>query len=166
MKRIFSVIMSVCMILPMFSFNITQVNAASAAESGIISLLNDLEIMQGDGNGDMGLERAVSRAEFAKIAIAASPAKNSVAVGLKVSPYKDVPHTKWYAPYIRAAVTAGYVAGYLDATYRPDNTVTYEEAITVMLRILNYADNEFGAAYPYGQIAKAKGLDMLDNVNA
>lgn len=166
MKKIFSVILSLSLLTTMAVMPCTQASAAVSGENGIISLLNDLEIMQGDGNGDMGLDRAVSRAEFAKIAIAASPAKNSVAVGLKVSPYKDVPYSKWYAPYIRAAVTAGYVEGYLDSTYRPDNTVTYEEAVTVMLRILNYSDDEFGAAYPYGQIAKAKGLDMLDNVNA
>lgn len=140
--------------------------AAVSGEDGIISLLKELEIMQGDENGNMGLDRQVSRAEFAKLAVAASAAKNTVAVGLKLSPYKDVPYTKWHAPYVKAAVSAGYVQGYLDATYRPDNNVTYEEAVTVMLRVLGYSDGEFGAAYPYGQLAKAQGLDMLDNVGA
>ncbi len=161
MKRIISFILAAAASL--IAFAVTA-DAAATKEDGVIALLKGLSIMQGNENGDMELDRPVSRAEFAKIAIAASPSKNTVALGLKISPYKDVPYTEWYAPYVRAAVSAGYVKGYLDATYRPQNTVTYEEAVTVMLRILGYADSSFGAAYPYGQIAQAQGLDLLDDV--
>ena len=164
MKKLVSFILAVAISASLCAVPITA-KAAVTRESGMISLLKELGIMQGDENGDMGLDRFVSRAEFAKIAIAASPQKNTVAIGLKMSPYKDVPYTEWYAPYVRAAVSAGYVKGYLDATYRPDNTVTYEEAVTVLLRVLGYDDSAFGAAYPYGQIAQAQGLDMLDDVN-
>ncbi len=143
----------------------STVSAQWSEEDGIVSLLKDLEIMQGDENGDMGLDRLVSRAEFAKIAVAASSEKDTVALGLQISPYRDVPYTRWYAPYIKAAMSAGYVQGYLDGTYRPDNTVTYEEAISIMLRVLGYNDSAFGAAYPYGQIAKAQGLDLTDGVD-
>ena len=164
MKKLVSFILAAAVTASLMIIPVTA-RAAVTRESGIISLLKELSIMQGDENGDMGLDRLVSRAEFAKIAIAASPSKNTVAIGLKMSPYKDVPYTEWYAPYVRAAVSAGYVKGYLDATYRPNNTVTYEEAVTVLLRILGYDDSSFGAAYPYGQIAQAQGLDMLDDVN-
>ena len=140
--------------------------AAVTEDEGIISLLKELEIMQGNEYGDMMLDKKVSRAEFAKIAIAASPEKNSVAVGLKQSPYRDVPYTTWYAPYIKAAVSAGYVVGYLDATFRPENTVTYEEAATILLRVLGYDDSTFTDAYPYGQISKANDLLMFDELNA
>ncbi len=164
MKRIISLLITISLLalpamLPAHAFSALE-------EEGAAVLMRELEIMQGDENGDMMLDKKVSRAEFAKIAIAASPNKDSVAVGLKQSPFRDVPYTKWYAPYIKAAVTAGYVVGYLDATYRPENTVTYEEAVTVMLRVLGYDDSAFNDAYPYGQLSKAQGLDLLDNVNA
>ena len=165
MKKFVSFILAAAIMMSLSVVPMTA-RAAVTREDGMISLLKELGIMQGDENGDMGLDRLVSRAEFAKIAIAASPAKNTVAIGLKMSPYKDVPYTEWYAPYVRAAVSAGYVNGYLDATYRPNNTVTYEEAVTVLLRLLGYSDGSFGAAYPYGQIAQAQGLDMLDDVGA
>lgn len=162
MKKIISLIITAAMLV---SFAAAPASAAQSSEEGIISLLKSLEIMQGDEMGDMQLGRDVSRAEFAKIAVAASAAKNTVAAGLKVSPYKDVKYTEWFAPYVRAAVSAGFVEGYLDATYRPNNTVTYEEAVTIMLRVLGYDDKSFGAAYPYGQIAQAQGIDMLDDVD-
>lgn len=164
MKKIISLVLTV-VILSGFIMIPQTAFAYASREDGVISLLKDLKIMQGDENGDMQLDRTVSRAEFAKIAVAASSAKNTVALGLKVSPYRDVRYTEWFAPYVRAAVTAGYVEGYLDSTYRPNNAVKYEEAVTVMLRILGYSDNAFGAAYPYGQLAQAQGLDMLDDVD-
>ena len=103
MKRIISFILAAAASL--IAFAVTA-DAAATKEDGVIALLKGLSIMQGNENGDMELDRPVSRAEFAKIAIAASPSKNTVALGLKISPYKDVPYTEWYAPYVRAAVTA------------------------------------------------------------
>ena len=166
MKKIISMLLSAVMAVSALITVMPSVYAQTTREDGIISLLNALEIMQGDENGDMQLDRKVSRAEFAKITVAASEAKNSVAFGLNISPYKDVPYTEWYAPYVQTAVTQGYVKGYLDATYRPDNTVTYEEAVTMMLRVLGYDDSSFGIAYPYGQISKAQDIDILGDVNA
>ena len=163
MKKIISVVIIIATLL---SLTVLPVNAAVSEEEGIISLLRELEIMQGDENGDMMLDKKVSRAEFAKIAIAASPQKNSVAEGLRQSPFKDVPYTTWYAPYVKASVSAGYVMGYLDATFRPENTVTYEEAATILIRVLGYDDTAFGEAYPYGQLSKAQSLDVLDDVDA
>lgn len=161
MKKLISFIV----LTMLLSLATAPAHAAVTEDEGIISLLKELEIMQGDENGDMMLDRKVSRAEFAKIAIAASPQKNSVAVGLRQSPFRDVPYTQWYAPYVKASVTAGYVVGYLDATFRPENTVTYEEAATILLRVLGNDDSAYSDAYPYGQLAKAQSLDLLDDVN-
>ena len=44
--------------------------------------------------------------------------------------YRDVPGSSQWAPYIRIAVQQGWMNGYTDGTFRPDNTVTLEEACT------------------------------------
>lgn len=161
MKRIFSVIISAAVML---SVPITLPVYAADEESGIISLMKELEIMQGDDNGDMELDRAVSRAEFAKIAVAAANAKNAVTFGLKISPYPDVTYDTWFAPYVKAAVEKRYIKGYEDFNFHPYDTVTYEEAVTIMLRVLGYSDSTIQGAYPYGQLSRAKDLDMLNGV--
>lgn len=138
---------------------------AADAQSGVASLMRALNIMQGDENGDMELGRAVTRAEIAKVAISAANEKNVVGFGLKVSPFPDVTYDTWYAPYVKAAVDKGYVKGYDDFKFHPDDTVTYEEAVTVMLRVLGYTDSVIQGSYPYGQIARAEELELLDNVN-
>lgn len=76
-------------------------------DEDIMSLLSELNIMVGDDDGNLRLDDNVSRAEFAKIAVASSSYKDTVATGLKVSPFKDVTYTHWSAPYIKAAVSAG-----------------------------------------------------------
>ncbi|MFQ7291981.1 MAG: S-layer homology domain-containing protein [Monoglobales bacterium] len=141
-------------------------DTSSWSEDQIMPLLDALGIMQGDGNGDYGLERYVSRAEMAKIAVNSSVYKDETALGLNVSPFSDVDGYSWSAPYILNGVTNGLINGYLDGTFRPDDTVNYEEATTMLLKVLGYTDDYFGVSYPYGQVGLAKNINLLDDIDA
>ena len=163
MKRIIAIIISICVlgglsVLPNTAF-------AADNESGMLSLLAELKIMSGDPDGNMRLDDYVSRAEFTKIAVASSSYKNGVATNLAISPFPDVTYQHWAAPYVRVGVTNGLVNGYPDATFKPDGTVLYEEAITIMIRVLGYTDADFGVAWPSGQIGLANSLDMTDGIS-
>lgn len=140
--------------------------AQNHSTEDITPLLSELNIMVGDTNGDLYLDKLVSRAEFTKVAVASSSYRNSVATNLKTSSYKDVPSSHWAAPYIKVGVDNGFCKGYTDATFRPDNTVTYEEAVTMLLRVLGYTDDDFGNSWPYGQIGLAENFGISDGVNA
>ena len=59
------------------------------------ALLRELNIMSGDPDGNLRLDDYVTRAEFSKIAVAASSYRNSVASSSAVSPFKDVPYSHW-----------------------------------------------------------------------
>lgn len=159
MKRIIAFIISAVML-----FSVIPVFAADA-ESGRLGLLSELGIMSGDPDGNLRLDDYVSRAEFTKIAVASSAYKNSVATNLAISPFPDVTYKHWAAPYVRVGVTNGVVSGYPDGTFKPEDTVLYEEAITMLLRVLGYTDADFGVSWPSGQIGLANNLDMTDNVN-
>lgn len=156
LKTIF-IISAVLMLFPLLT------NAAGTDEAQR-SLLNTLNIMTGDPDGSFRPDDYVTRAEFAKVAVASSDYRNSVASGLSVSPFYDVPYTHWAAPYVRVGVTAGYVSGYPDASFRPDENVSFEEAVAIMLRVLGYSDSDFGAAWPQGQIGMAQSLGMTDGM--
>ncbi len=75
-------------------------------------------------------------------------------------PYPDVPYTNWAAPYVEAAVSAGYVNGYLDGTFRPNNNINLAEGVTIVLRLLGYQDSDFSGVYPSGQMAKYHSLGL------
>ena len=161
-KQICALFSVVCMLLPFG----TAYSENNTIPDGILSLLSEFNIMQGDPSGDLRLNDTVTRAEFTKAAVNASTYKNMVATHIAVSPFKDVTYKHWAAPYVRVGVTNGLVSGYPDASFRPDESVLYEEAVTIMLRVLGYTDNDFGASWPYGQIGLANNLDMTDNVDA
>jgi hypothetical protein len=122
--------------------------------------------MNGDDDGNYRLDDYVSRAEFAKMAVASSSSKDTVAAGLSFSPFMDVPSYSWSAPYIQAAVNAGICQGYIDGTFQPNNQVNYAEAVTMLMRVLGYSDDDFGVSWPYGQVGLADNLEMSKDVNA
>lgn len=127
-------------------------------------VLKSLDIMKGDENGDMRLSSNLTRAEFAKIAINSSKYKNSVALGAKISVFQDCTYTHWAAPYVKVAVSNKVITGYPDGTFKPNNNVSLEEAVTVLLRLLGYGDEDFGNTWPYGQISLAQNIGIMDNV--
>ncbi len=138
--------------------------SAATAESDMADLLAKMSIMNGYPDGELHLDRTVTRAEFSKIAIAASPYKNQVASSVAVSPFSDVTYSHWAAPYIKLAVSSKLVNGYPDSTFRPDQTVLLEEAVTIFLKLLGYTNDDFGYSWPYGQVGLGQNLGLLDDV--
>ena len=165
MKRIISIILVLVM---MFSLTV----CVSAEEStdkiteSAVQLLKSLKIVQGDENGNMNYNDNVTRAEFAKMSVASSTYRNSVSSTSNISPFPDVKYTYWGASYIKTAVDAGYINGYPDSTFRPEDYVLLEEGVTICLKLLGYTDTDFAGAWPMGQMSKANDLDLLDNVTA
>ena len=160
MKRTWSLMM---IALLLFCVMGTTVFADASYEATVLS---ELSIMQGDPNGNMRYGDKVSRAECAKIVVQASKYRNLVDTSSKRSAFQDVTAEHWAAPYVTVGVKNGLFKGYFDATFRPSNTVTYEEAITMLLRVLDYTDADVGDEWPYDQIDMAKKLGMLDGVSS
>ena len=74
----------------------------------------------------------ITRAEFVDLANAASALKK----GNKSIKFTDVPTDHFYYDSIIAAASAGLVNGYEDGTFRPNNTITRAEVVTVINRML------------------------------
>lgn len=140
--------------------------AAAPEEEQAAQVLAALDIMVGDQDGNLNLGAPVTRAEFTKLVMAASPQREGVGDAASVSPYPDVPRTHWAAPYIQAAVEAGYVTGYLDGTFRPANSITLAEGVTMALRLLGYQNSDFSGAYPAGQMAAYHNLGLDEGISA
>lgn len=163
MKKIIALVLCIALLVP----SAVMVSGQSAEEvTNIQRLMRDLKIMQGDENGNFNLDANVTRAEFAKIAVAASEYRNSVSGVSFTSPFHDVPFTYWGASYIRCAANNGYIKGYPDSTFRPEEKVSLEEGVTIVLKLLGYKDDYFDASWPYGQMSAATDLELLDGVNA
>jgi hypothetical protein len=162
MKKI--IVMSLIILTLLMTFN--NIYAIQASSDDIEETVKALNIMSGYTDGSMHLDNNLTRAQFSKIIINASKYKNSVSSKSTISPFKDVPYSNWAAPYINVAVSNGLINGYPNASFKPDKNVTLEEAVTVVLAVMGYGSDDFGASWPYGQINTAADLGLLKNCSA
>ena len=138
----------------------------AVSDEVITQVMGALGIMTGDENGDLNLSDNVTRAEFARMLVATSSYKDKVSAVSNVSPFRDVPYTHWAAAYVKTAVEQGWLTGYLDGTYHPEQNITLEEADTGVLKLLGYSTTDFSGAYPYGQLSLANSLGLNDRISA
>lgn len=163
-KRIVSVLLSAALALPLASPALAEVADVPQREKAAV--LKELEIMVGDQTGALHLERDVTRAEFTKLLMAASPYHDNLGQAAGTDPYPDVSHTSWYAPYVRAAVDLGYVKGDEQGWFHPDQVISLREGATMAVRLLGYQDADFNSPWPAGQMALFRSLDLDAGVSA
>lgn len=168
MRKTLSFFVALVMMVSLFMLMVTPATAAYTLPDNatIERVIKSTKIMIGDENGNMNLSGSVTRAEFAKLLIAASSYKDSVGAGSGLSPFKDVKSTHWASGYIKTAVDAGWVIGYLDGTYRPGNIVLLEEAASAILKLLGYGPSDYIGAYPNAQISKFTVLRLATGLSA
>ncbi len=112
------------------------------------------------------LNAPVTRGAFARMLTAFSNYRDSVsAQGTVGTLFADVPSDSANAPYVRIAVQNGWMNGYTDGSFRPDNAVTLEEACTAVLKLLGYKMTELSGAFPQAQLNKASQLGLRTNLN-
>ncbi len=148
--------------------------AVSAEHTGIkntddrekAQVLQLLEVMNGDENGNLNLDAPVTRAEFVKMAVCASVNKDSAGQSSATSLFPDVTNAHWAIGYVSTAIKAGLVSGFLDGTFRPENTVKLEEAVIISLKLLGYTNEDFQGSYPEAQLAKYHEIDLDTGMTA
>ena len=128
--------------------------AAEQPQATVEQAVRLLGVMNGDENGDMNLEGLVTRAQFAKMMVAASSYKDSVGQTSGVSPFRDVTRDHWAAGYVKLAADNGWVNGYTDGTFRPNENIRTEECAAALLRLLGYGPADLTGAYPDAQLSK------------
>jgi hypothetical protein len=97
MKTVLGFVLALCLTFPLTT------PAAAAEQSEVLQVLALLGVMNGDENGNLNLSNSVTRAQFAKMCIAASPMKEQGQYPTGLSPFPDVPASHWASGYITAA---------------------------------------------------------------
>ena len=160
-RPLFSLLLCLCLLC-----SLAPGARAAADQTAVQSTVQALGIMTGDQNGNLNLGGYVTRAQFAKMLVAASPYRDSVGDDTGYSLFKDVKRGHWASEYIRIAVEQKWFIGYADGTFRPDSTIRLEEAATVLLRLLGYSNEDLTGVYPAAQISKYRALGLDEGVSA
>ncbi|OUQ87019.1 hypothetical protein B5G50_18960 [Brevibacillus brevis] len=95
---------------------------------------NEAGLMNGYANGTFNPGGGITRAEMATIVYKYLGLNGD---GMPNNFY-DVPADHWATQIIAAVSKDGYLAGYPDGTFHPQNTLTRAETVTIINRLLNH----------------------------
>ena len=139
-----------------------------AAAAGNANTAVQLSITLGamDGSQQAALNAVVTRGALARMLVSYSTYRESVgSQGTVGTLFTDLPGTSPYAPYVRIAVQNGWMNGYTDGSFRPDNAVTLEEAVTAILKLMGYKMTDLSGSFPNAQLNKASELGLRNQVD-
>ena len=164
MKKILSLVLVIALVLGSFSFAFaaTPADVVDTDYEEAVEVLMALGVVNGYPDGTYKPERVVTRAEMAKLLVEAL-GYGQLAGG--TAPYSDTAG-HWAAGSIGLASGIGLVQGYPDGTFKPDATVSFDEAVTMILRALGYTDESLRGAWPTNYKIKAIDLGLYDDTSA
>ena len=163
MKKILSLVLVIALVLGSFSFAFaaTPSDVVDTDYEEAVETLMALGVVNGYEDGTYKPAKVVTRAELAKLLIV-ELGYEELAGG--VANFSDTAG-HWAEGYIALASGLGLVNGYPDGTFKPDNTVSFDEAITMVLRGLGYTDECLTGTWPTNYKIKALNIDLLDDVD-
>lgn len=159
MKRLFSFVLAIVMIFSMTAF----AGAVETDYNDAASHLAALDILKGDGKGNLMLDQNVTRYQAALFFVQALTGKTDVEIwnADKVSGvFSDVTQ---YGTAIDYAHGIGLILGRGNGVYGPNDNITYQDMLVMAVRALGYETDKMN--YPYGYILAADKLGLTNDID-
>ena len=112
----------------------TFADAADSPFATEIDTLSTFGLLEGYEDGTFRPTNAITRAEFC--AMLANVL--DLPEGQNLS-FSDVADDAWYNKAVSAMAARGFVSGMGDGTFRPDDTITYEQMVTILSSVAVWA---------------------------
>ena len=106
----------------------------------------------------------VTRGDFARMLVNASSYRENLPTS-SVSVFADVPGTHPDAVYIRIAASQGWMTGFLGGLFKPEEYITYKDAVKAALTMLGYSDEDFTGDLASSRISKFNYLELNEEMN-
>ena len=168
-KRILATLVAVVFVLtsfvtvPSFAAFTDLTEADNSYEA--VNVLNKLGVINGYDDGSFKPLNNVTRAEFTAMLLRTRGMGNVGSTSLENPPFPDVVSSdvSWAIANIRTAREMGIINGYDDGTFKPNNNVSYEEAVKMIVCALGYGEMGSEGAFWYSKyLMTAKSLGFLD----
>lgn len=157
-RRFMSALIAVMMIVSTFTALPTFAEFSDLAKENnayeAVDVLNKLGIINGyeeDGVVKFKPDNNVTRAEFTAMLLRTRGMGAVGSTSLENPPFPDVvtPDVSWAIGNIRTARELKIINGYDDGTFKPNNNVSYEEAIKMIVCALGYGEMGSEGAFWY-----------------
>ncbi len=168
-KRLLTWLLSVSMLASLLVVPAGAASAATTRFSDItdnytataIETLRLMGVLDGYGDGTFRPNAVLTRAQFCKMAVYAMDGSSELGRYSTVTIFPDVKPSLWAASYINMAAKKGVIAGFADGKFKPNQTVTTGQAVTILMRGLGYKDENMGGVWPQGYMAEAQTCGLL-----
>ena len=170
-KRVFSLLLALVLTLSAAAIpasaagSFSDVSDKKTAQN--VEILKLLGVIEGNGAGQFNPYAQLTRAEFSKMVVMLIGKGNEAMRYRTVTIFPDVRASHWAAGYINLAVRQTepkLLAGTPDGTFQPERAITYGEAVTILMRVLGYADKDTGGVWPDSYIDLAKSAGVSNGV--
>ena len=168
LKKTLAVVLAFAMILSMgaiSTFAYSDVTAGTVV-SEAVGILSNLNILTGFEDGTFKPDETVTRAQMAAIICRTLGYEDQAKSSMGSTVFNDVAADHWAAGYINVAQAQQIINGYGDGNYGPEDKVTYEQAVKMIVSALGYdlaAQRKGG--YPTGYLAIASAEGITKNAN-
>lgn len=168
LKKTLAVVLAFAMILSMGA--ISTFAYSDVAEGTIVSeavgILSNLNILTGFEDGTFRPDETVTRAQMAAIICRTLGYEDQAQSSMGSTVFNDVAADHWASGYVNVAQAQGIINGYGDGNFGPEDKVTYEQAVKMIVSALGYdlAANAKGG-YPTGYLAIASSEGITKNAN-
>lgn len=162
-KRLLSVTLAAVMLFASASYavsaNYTDVTDENMKKA--VDMLNSLGVVASAEK--FNPSGALTRAMFCAMAVPLTGISD-------ISQYKtytlfpDVRSNHWGMGYVNAAVKLKLISPRPDGTFAPDQPITYNEAVTILVRLLGYGEEDVGYSWPKNFLTKANAIGLTNGV--
>ena len=173
-RRITTFLLAVCMTVSLLAVPAGAASGATVTFSDIgdrstamaVESLRLLGVLDGYGDGTFRPGTVLNRAQFCKMAVYAMNGSSELSRYRTVTIFPDVKLSHWAAAYINmAAKGKDIISGYADGRFHPDRTVTVGQAVTILMRMLGYKDEDIGGIWPDSYMAEAATVGLTEGVS-
>lgn len=132
-----------------------------------VDQLYTVGIINGVGGNRFDPKGMLTRAQFCKMAVVAMNKGDSEPQYRSRTIFTDVTASHWARGYINYAATGEtpIISGIGNGRFDPNATLTYAQAVTILLRLLGYTDEDAGMLWPNGYLALAADIGLTDGLN-
>ncbi len=164
MRKVLSFVLVLAMILGSVSMAFAAPSDVVGTDSETsVSVLMDLGVVTGYSDGSFKPAGIVTRAEMAAFIIRALGLNPNAT---SATQFSDVSATHWASKYVVYAASLGIILGRTATVFDPDATVSYDEAVTMLVRALGYTEASLNGTYPAAYVSKAKALGIIGSIQA
>lgn len=130
-----------------------------------VETLRLMGVLDGYGDGSFRPSAQLNRAQFCKMAVYAANGESELGLYRTVTVFPDVKPSHWAASYINMAANGkNIISGYPDGKFHPERPVTVGQAVTILLRMLGYKDENVGGVWPDSYMAVGATIGLTDGV--